>query len=213
LEYANRLSRNEVVPPFDEYIPFEIDIRRGNNHINYSMIYTLDQLYQIETEAGTQITPIGFPLDDGVGSLMLPESLYSIGAGAQNSSGAWAFLRFLLTTNQPGMFHGIHVSRASFDEWAEQSMNPPPIEDNSNLTNEIYVDGDLVVFTPMTQDQANRTLEMIETLGGLLTDGNEIIMNIVAEEADAFLTGHRSAEDTARIIQSRALIYVSERHR
>jgi len=211
MEYANISVQNELLTPNYEHVPFEIDIRRGNDHISFHMIEHLSKLHQIELYAGTEITPIGFPVDDGVGSLMLPISLFGIGEGAQNPSGAWAFLRFLLTTMQKEIHDGILVSRAMFDEWANQSMNPPPIEDNPHLTNEVLIDGVLIDLTPMTQEQVDRTLEMIETLGELLVDGDEIVMHIVAEEASAFLNGHGSAEDAARIIQSRVEIYVSER--
>ena len=212
LEYANRLDYNEVIIPYYEYVPFEIDIRRGNNHISSIMVSHLGQLHQIELYAGMDITAVGFPIEYGVGSLMLPVSLFGIGEGAQNPSGAWEFLRFLLTSMQGGSLHGISISRTVFDEWASLSMNPPPIEDNPrNLTNEVIIDGVLVELTPLTQEQVERTLEMIETLGDVLVDGDEIVMNIVAEEVSAFLRGHRSAEDTARIIQSRVLIYVAER--
>ena len=211
MEYADISTQNELQAPNYERVPFEIDIRRGNGRISFHMIEHLSKLHQIELYAGTEITPIGFPVDDGVGSLMLPISLFGIGEGAQNPLGAWAFLRFLLTTMQEEMRDGILVSRAMFDEWANQEMNPPPIDDNPHLANEVFVDGVLVEFTPITQEQVDRTLEIIETLGELLVDGDEIVMHIVAEEASAFLNGHGSAEDAARIIQSRVEIYVSER--
>ena len=216
LEYASRLEQSEyseTIIPNDEHIQFEVSIRRGNDHISSVMINSLNRLYLTEIYAGTQITPIGFPVDDGVGSLMLPVSLFGIGEGAQNPSGAWAFLRFLLTTMQDEKHGGIPVSRTVFDEWANQSMNPPPIEDNPHLSNELYVDGVIIELPPMTQDQVNRTLEMIETLGGVLVDGDEVVMNIVAEEVSAFLRGNRSAEDAARIIQNRVQTYVAERQR
>jgi ABC-type glycerol-3-phosphate transport system substrate-binding protein len=213
LVYASRLEHYEAITLNDEFIPFEINIRRGNDHISPIMINSLDQLYQIELYAGKQITPIGFPVDDGVGSLMLPVSLFGIGRNAQNPSGAWAFLKFMLTTMQKEVLYGIPASRSVFDEWVNHSMNPPPLGDNPHLSNEIFVDGVLIEITPLTRDQANRTLKMIETLGDVLVDGDEIVAYIVAEEFNAFLRGNRSAEDTARIIQSRVQIYVAERQR
>ena len=141
---------------------------------------------------------------------MLHMSLFGIGESAQNPSGAWAFLSFLLTTMQEEVLHGIPVSRTVFDEWADHSMSPPSIEENPHLTNEIYIDGVLIKLTPITQDQIDRTLEMVETLGGVFVDGDEIVTYIVAEEVSAFLRGIRSAEDTARVIQNRIQRYVDE---
>ena len=146
LEYASRLKHHETLTPNYEHTPFEVGIRRGNDHISPVMIYHLSHLHQIELYAGTEITPIGFPVDEGVGSLMLPVSLFGIGEGAQNPSGAWAFLRFLLTTMQQETLSGIPVSRTVFDEWSDHSMNPLPIEENPHLTNEL-IDGAFLVIT------------------------------------------------------------------
>jgi len=213
LEYASRLERNVIAVPDDEHTSFEISIRRGNNHISTVMINYLDQLYQTELYAGTEITPIGFPVNDGVGSLMLPVSLFGIGSNTQNLSGAWAFISFLLTTMQEEMLHGIPVSRIAFEKWASYSMSPPPIEENPHISNMILVDDTMIEVTLITQDQVDRTLKMIETLGGILMDGDEIIVNIVAEEVNAFLRSNRSAEDTARVIQNRVQRYVDEQQR
>jgi len=212
MEYANISPHSELSAPNyeHEHVPFEVDIRRGNDHISFHMIDNLDELYVIELHSGREITPIGFPVEDGVGSLMLPISLFGIGEGAQNPSGAWAFIRFMLTTMQGEMRDGILVSRAAFDEWAIQTMNPPPMVDSPELS-DLYIDGVRIDFVPIKQDQVNRTLEMIETLGGVFVEGDEIVVNIVAEETGGFFRGHRSAEDTARIIQNRVEIYVSER--
>jgi len=211
LDYANKLKYDETILTDDEYNPFEINIRRGNDYISAVMINYLDQLYQIELYAGKQITPVGFPVNDGVGSLMLPVSLFGIGEGAQNPSGAWAFLKFMLTTMQNEMLYGIPVSRIIFDEWVNHSMNPPLIGDNPHLSNEVFIDGVLVELIPITQAQVNRTLDMIETLGDVLVDGDEVVMHVVAEEVGAFLRSNRSAEDTARVIQNRVQRYVDER--
>jgi maltose-binding protein MalE len=211
LEYASRLGDNEVIAPIYEQFPFESSIRHGNDHLSFSMIHHLDQLFQSEFFAGTEITPIGFPVDDGVGSLMLPVSLFGIGEGAQNPSGAWAFLRFLLTDMQNEMLGGIPVSQTFFDEWVNHSMNPPQIVDSPHVTHGLYIGGVFVEPVPATQDQANRTLRMIESLGSVLTGGEEVVVNIVAEEVNSFFLGHRSAEEAARIIQSRVQIYVWER--
>jgi hypothetical protein len=54
---------------------------------------------------------------------------------------------------------------------------------------------------------------MIDTLGAILTGGEEVVTYIIMEEANAFFNGNRSAEDAARIIQSRVQTYVWERQR
>jgi ABC-type glycerol-3-phosphate transport system substrate-binding protein len=216
LEYANSLGRAGQVldRPNEDWRPFEQEIRRGNHFISSSFIQNLAELHYIETVAGTEITPIGFPTSDGAGSLMVPTALYGIGQGAQNPSGAWAFIRFLLgEQKQRDMsIETIPVSRVIFDEVIYNLMSPVLI-DSPELAGGIWVDGVFIEFAPMTQSKANRITEMINTLGTMFSGGEEVITHIIMEEANGFFNGNRSAEDAARVIQSRVQTYVWERQR
>jgi len=217
LEYAYRLDRfvEGQHVAYYEFYPFEVSVRRGNNYISgVQWITELFQLHQMEYIAGREITAIGFPAVDGVGSTMFPFSLYGIGQGTQNISGAWAFIRFILAEErQSELFYwslsGIPVSRAVFYEKIDFLINPPII-DSPHLAGGMYIDGVFVESTPMTQDDADRLLEIIETMGTAFTGGEEIIINIVMEEADTFFHGHRTAEETTRIIQNRVQRYLDE---
>ena len=209
LEYANKLEQGEL---FMER-PFEEDLRRGNNHISVSLIHSLAQLLYMEAVAGVEITAIGFPTADSVGSIMIPTLLYGMGQGAQNPSGAWEFLRFMLAEQQQRgvAFEAIPVSRSVFDEVSNQLMNPVPLE-SPELGDGIFIDGVFIEFAPMTNDQTDRLLKIIDTLGVVLSGGESVVTNIVLEEANAFFSGNRSAQDAARIIQNRVSIYVSEQY-
>ena len=205
LEYAKRLERGDR---FREH-PIEIEFRRGNKSISQIWISNMAELGNIEMLSGMEITAIGFPVAEGVGSRMMPHELYAIGYGTQNQTGSWEFIRFML---EHGNFRGgIPTSRARLDEEFKWMMTPGEIVENG--AGEIMIDGVLVELTPMSQDHADRFMEMLETLGTMMTGGEEIIMNIIMEVADDFFRGNRTAEDAARIIQSRVQTYVWERQR
>jgi len=65
---------------------------------------------------------------------------------------------------------------------------------------------------PMTESDAELLRDIISNIGHKPIYGHPVA-NIVNEDVRAFFAGTRSAEDTARIIQSRVQIYLSERAR
>ena len=142
-------------------------MRRGNHHIAATLISNLALLHHVESVAGEALTAIGFPVANGVGSLMIPSSLYGMGYGTQNQSGAWEFLRFLLAEEHQRSLaiESIPVSRIAFDEVIYQMINPPPLPPGADVAGGIFVDGVFIEASPMTQSQADRILEMIETFG------------------------------------------------
>ena len=62
---------------------------------------------------------------------------------------------------------------------------------------------------PLTGQEAQQLRELIAAVEHT-TLVDEKAMSIIREEAAAFLAGQRSAEETARLIQSRVSLYVSE---
>lgn len=58
-------------------------------------------------------------------------------------------------------------------------------------------------------EQIDQIRELIETTTKA-ADYNDSIFNIVNEQAAAFFEGQKTAEDVARLIQSKANIYVNE---
>ena len=61
----------------------------------------------------------------------------------------------------------------------------------------------------MTQEQADEVMNVITTCTRV-ADYNSSIYDIVAEQAEAFFSGQKSVDDVARLIQSKANIYVNE---
>ena len=61
----------------------------------------------------------------------------------------------------------------------------------------------------ITQDQADKLKELIETTTRTLTT-DESILSIVEEQAEAFFSGQKTAEEVCRLIKSKANIYVNE---
>ncbi len=63
----------------------------------------------------------------------------------------------------------------------------------------------------MTEEEIQQFEKMISSIEHT-TLYDETVLNIIRSEAAAFLAGQRSAEETARLVQSRVSLYVSEQH-
>ncbi|MDR2616020.1 MAG: hypothetical protein LBC28_05505, partial [Oscillospiraceae bacterium] len=61
----------------------------------------------------------------------------------------------------------------------------------------------------LTEDEVNKAREAIEGASRVY-GANPQVLSIIQEEAGAFLSGQKSAQDAANIIQSRVSIYISE---
>ena len=68
--------------------------------------------------------------------------------------------------------------------------------------------GEVEVYC-MTQEQADKLWEAVTTCDKVW-DSDEAIYTIVFEQAQAYYSGQKSAEEVARLIQSKVTIYVNE---
>ncbi len=70
-------------------------------------------------------------------------------------------------------------------------------------------DGTEVQVYAMTQEQADKLWEAVTTCNKVL-EQDDAIYTIVFEQAQAFYSGQKTAEEVARLIQSKVTIYVNE---
>jgi len=61
----------------------------------------------------------------------------------------------------------------------------------------------------LTQEQADELVKLIESTTKL-ADYSDSIINIVSEQAAAYFEGQKSAQDVAKLVQSKVNIYVNE---
>ena len=66
-----------------------------------------------------------------------------------------------------------------------------------------------MVLEPFTQEEVEEICQFIYGVNRTAYY-NEEIRNIIIEDAEAFFSGQRSAQEVAGIIQSRAQVYVNE---
>lgn len=172
---------------------------------------------------GDEPVVLGFPGADGTGSyfmkLLPPDGqghngelrledglMYTSGcntslgvmASSENRNGAWRFVKTFMTgEEEPYLTGGIPVFRDSFEQAVENSLQRP--QSNVN-TYDSFNEKDAAVMRELVYGTDRLVIR------------DEAVTNTLKTELNAFLSGQKSAEETARQIQSRMSIYMAEHY-
>ena len=195
-----------------------------------------DYVYSFEED----ITFVGYPTMDGNGSAFSAYSQHGISASSRNKQECFEFLAGMVVTkpdfaNSGGYFYGsFNISQAYMDAVREYEMTPmkqrpgyvgydydsDTPQGRSSMRSVISTASVLPMPDPGYENdyEANyhMTVSEIAEIDKLLENTtsfssyNEAILNIILEEAAEYFAGRRSTADTARIVQSRVQILVSE---
>ncbi|MBD5500041.1 MAG: extracellular solute-binding protein [Lachnospiraceae bacterium] len=163
---------------------------------------------------GEEITMIGFPSDNKDGSAIIPDMQLVMSSKSTLKEGAWQFLRYYLTDEfQEGINYGLPLSIEQLEKVAaEATKNPTYTDEEGNEVESpdyFYMNGVEIVIDPMTQEEVDRLKEELYSFTQVYSyDAN--LLSIIQEESEAYFEGQKKAEDVARIIQSRAQLYVNE---
>ena len=101
-----------------------------------------------------------------------------------------------------------------FREKAQEATQRPYYMDENGEKVEYddyyYINDEEIKLEPMTQEEVDAVVDYIFSVNKCYY-GNTDIANIISEEAAPYFNGQKSAQEAAKIIQSRAQIYVNER--
>ncbi len=141
-----------------------------------------------EKYSGRELSYIGWPTPDGSCGSVFYVSGVSVYAGTDCMEGCWEFTKYALKST--------YAYKPTFENAIAEATEPKETDDGEQK--------------PMlTQTQADTYRKLMESITVAVSDSNEV-NRIVLEEAGAMFAGDKTPEETARIIQSRMSIYVSE---
>ncbi|MDE5564768.1 MAG: hypothetical protein K2I93_06400 [Oscillospiraceae bacterium] len=160
-----------------------------------------------KADLGGDFTLVGYPSDNGQGGKIAASTEMAILSTCKNKEAAWEALKAYLDVDlsASGYGGGYSIFETKFEEQMDDEMY---IMESGERTDLEYYDDDSDVY-PLTQEERDGLEAYIrgcETF--MMLDEN--VKNIVLEEAGMYFSGDRSAEDTAKMIQSRAQIMLSE---
>ncbi len=150
-------------------------------------------------------TPIG---TEGNGGVFAPQGLITVSSSSQYKAEIWEFIKFCLREeNQLSDDFGLPVNRKAFAAAMERDQQPP-----TEMNKSTYGYGNL--SEEVTAATAEEAAELTAYIDGITVCGipDEFIYNIVEEETAKYFAGDCTAEDAARIIQSRVSLYLAEQY-
>jgi len=154
---------------------------------------------------GGELAIKGFPTDTGNGNALGFQSSLAITTRASDKDGAWEFMRPLLSADwqTSNVSHNFPTNKAAFDNMAKRAM-----EEEGGYSWGFGRDTS-IESEGVTQADVDLVLKLIESTFGV-AGIDESLMNIINENTEDFFNGRSSAQEAARIIQSRVSRYISE---
>ncbi len=229
LEFADRFA---LEYDFESYDPSSdsdrVRIAQGRQMLMNANVSMLDdlQINSIYFGGGDNICYIGYPTVDGsLGSAFRFSSGLAMSANCADKEAGWAFLRTFLTEEYQdgGYIWNLPTNRHAFEHQLEEQMTPTwrkdaqgnfLLDENGEKIEESkggvsFGDGTDHDIYSMTQAEADKLMALIENTTVAFGE-NEQITKLATEEAQAFFTGQKSAEEVAKLIQSKVNLYVNE---
>jgi hypothetical protein len=170
--------------------------------------------------ATKDITYIGFPTNDETsnGATILPNAELAVSAQSLAQREAWGFIKFVLndeTYNENTWAFSTNIRRLedkkakAADEYYYYEQTEDDLAWYKEYYSEEYFQYMLTRNQPLDESTIDQTMDIIK--GASKVQRNDrALLDIINEELSVFFSGTRSAEETAKIINSRARIYVSE---
>ena len=205
-------------------------IAAGQQMLALSWLNSFDSFQTYNNMFGGDATYIGFPTSQGVGNaLWFQDSGYAISAKCAYKDAAWQFLRLLFSKDyQSGVtaFGSFPTNKDLFQEKLTQAMTPEYMKDengnylldengerieqprNSGFGFGFGFGGGAEIYA-LTQEQGDEVMALVEGTDRIW-NSDSAIMDTITAEAEAYFAGQKTAQEVAKLVQSKLTIYVNE---
>lgn len=148
---------------------------------------------------------VGYPVEDGCGSLIMSYKTLAISAKSQNKEGAWEFLSGLLSADAYERDWQYHcpVRRDAFEKFLTDSLHQ-----DYTYTMSIGEDFSLDLQSA-TEEDVERTRRLVERLDRTISY-DYTITGIIKEEAGMYFTGDKSLDEVTDVVENRVRLYMEE---
>ncbi len=200
------------------YVSDEERIRNGEALLQMTYLYEYNDYMVKKYAYGEEPTYIGFPTSQGIGSVIMGDMEFALYSKSKNLQGGWEFIKYFLSDeHQSTIEWSFPVKRSRLDELAKVAMEPPSytwtdengVEHVETYPRTYWIGGESIEMDDMTQADIDKVNELLFAVNTAMVYDTKV-QEIIAEEAEAFFNGQRSAQDAAGIVQSRVQTYISE---
>ncbi|MBR5682559.1 MAG: extracellular solute-binding protein [Ruminococcus sp.] len=219
-------------PEAEEYYS-EMDEYYGSEAFNSDKVL-LDALYIYEPSelvgelngqyAKDPITFIGYPCNEGQGSVMMFNTTFSILTTSQYKDLCWELIKdnFKEETDEDEKegysrySFGMSALKKNFERQLNKCMNKPYYYDNNGKKQEYeysYYDDkkqEQVDVKPLSQEQVDFLSDYIMNTTQLMGDFDPDMESILEEEIMAYMKGEKTADEAIDLLQTRISLILSE---
>ena len=199
-------------------------VAQGKQMLMQTWMYNFDSFQMYNAMFGGNATFIGFPTSQGVGNaIMFQDSGYAISSKCANKDAAWQFLRVLFGKDyQSTSFMGFPTNMDVFEDSLKTAMTPEYEKDENG--NYVLDENGQKIEVPRSSWGWGSTATQLYALNEKEADeiralvmgtdrvwgSDQGILDTITAESEAFFAGQKSAEEVAKLIQSKLTIYVNE---
>jgi ABC-type glycerol-3-phosphate transport system substrate-binding protein len=199
---------------------YELRYYKDYGLIEYGSLSSFtDFLYDQNTFASSDITAIGYPTDSGNGVIIVPNIELAISQSSKVKNQAWEVLKFFL--NDESITNRNYFFSPNISNLESQAANAKDnyyyyenTEDDYEWYRERGYSEDYIEYLkksnqPFDQKVVDFTMDLIKN-ATVVSRSDSDLLEIITEELSGFFGGTKTAEETAKVIASRAKIYISE---
>ncbi len=223
-EFISLLQYTDNLPDMVDYESDDVNdywnsydaFYRENRAILYQTgIYSFRDVNYVEQGLfGEKATMIGFPNAGGSGTTINGNTLIAMGAKSNNKDEAWEFIRELLLDDYQDSITsgGFPIKLSSIEKCKQAAKERPFYMENGEKVyydDTYFVSGQEITIEPMSDAKMDEVISFFSTLTNK-SGYNQGVTDIVLEEAAAYFSAQKSAEDVVKVIQNRVQIYVDE---
>ncbi|MDR2589928.1 MAG: extracellular solute-binding protein [Oscillospiraceae bacterium] len=204
LEFANSFSDERDQD--DESNNFPLSIMSGRQIMELSTrLATLVNVQLSQTIFDSDLVFKGFPTEDRNGNAFNVDFVLSISSVSEHKEGAWEFVRtVLIEDNRSLSIFEFPTNKALF----EKKLDIDLYTLQNNGLKESFP-GVTIEYNVPSQEEIDNLRTFINSIDRMI-EYDDVLFKIINESAADYFNGLRTVEEAARIIQSRASIYVSE---
>ena len=166
---------------------------------------------------GEPVSYVGYPSENGNGSLISPSTFLAISSKCTEKEIAWKFISSMLSDeilSERTYDQNLPVRKTALEKQIEKAMEITYDADGKELVNKSFAFS--YGATSFSIDAYACTEEEINVIRDLIAKADKLhnldlqIHKIIMEEAGGFFNGNKTAAETADVVENRIQVYMSE---
>lgn len=212
-EEQNQLMDDAIdVSSDDEFSRLQSgDLLMTSNYL-WGGSYSLQEYYSVYNEEHG-LVPIGYPVEEGNGTMVSVSYGLAISSRSSHIDAAWDFIKTMLDDTTQLDTSDFPVTWSALNSLLQSAMEVETYEDENGETviaeNTTYIGDTEYTLSPLTQEQVDNFKSLLEnaSIAGAYDDD---IISVISENAAAYFSGDKSADEVAKLIQNQVSIYLGE---